>query len=280
MIPALTVTKYSGEKEAFSPQKLNNSLQRSGASSLIAEEIVQIITSTFPEQTTTKEIYKKAFSLLRKKKKHSAARYSLKRAIMELGPSGYPFEKFIAELFAAKGYTVKTNQTLNGQCVTHEIDVLAENHQETILVECKFGNAQSKISGVKVPLYIHSRFNDVTQMLHHNSLKTEKHYRCFIVTNTRFSEDATAYARCAGINLVSWDFPGKDSLREWVENSHLFPITILTSLNKQQKQKLIDQGIVLCRELSTNFSVTDQLNLSPRIMRNLRLELHDLVSLD
>ena len=42
---------------------------------------------------TTKEIYRRAFSMLRKASAHLAAEYKLKKAFQELGPSGYPFEK-------------------------------------------------------------------------------------------------------------------------------------------------------------------------------------------
>ena len=39
-----------------------------------------------------------AFNLLKANSKFVAAKYQLKRAIMELGPSGYPFESFISEV--------------------------------------------------------------------------------------------------------------------------------------------------------------------------------------
>lgn len=61
-----------------------------------------------------------------------AIRYDLKRALMELGPSGYPFEKLISDLLRKFGYRTKTNLTLQGKCVSHEIDVIAEKDGKKI----------------------------------------------------------------------------------------------------------------------------------------------------
>ena len=50
---------------------------------------------------------------------------------MKLGPTGYPFEDFIAKLLQADGYETKVRQILKGECITHEIDVIAEKNNKT-----------------------------------------------------------------------------------------------------------------------------------------------------
>ena len=80
---------------------------------------------------------------------------------MELGPSGFPFEKFISKLFEVQKYSVQTGQFVKGKCVTHEIDVIARKENEIVLAECKYRNTQGITVDVKTPLYIHSRFEDV-----------------------------------------------------------------------------------------------------------------------
>ena len=113
---------------------------------------------------TTKEIYHKAFELLHKEEKPIALKYSLKRAIMELGPSGFPFEKFVAEIFKFKGYTAETGKLVKGFCVEHEVDVVAWNKDKLIMCEAKFHNDPGMKSDLKVALYVKARFDDLRKM--------------------------------------------------------------------------------------------------------------------
>ncbi len=48
----------------------------------------------------------------------TADKYHLKNAIMELGPTAFPFEKFIAGILEAEGYQTLTDQIVQGNCVT------------------------------------------------------------------------------------------------------------------------------------------------------------------
>jgi hypothetical protein len=89
------ITKANGVKEIFKPDKLSQSLLNSGASEDIARGIVEHISRELQDGMSTSVIYDHAFYLLGKKAKPLAARYSLRRALGELGPSGFPFEKFM-----------------------------------------------------------------------------------------------------------------------------------------------------------------------------------------
>ena len=92
------IKKNSKESEPFSIQKLEQSLQRSGASKDEIETIISKINSAIYDGISSNEIYKKAFAELKKLNKTTASRYSLKRAIFDLGPTGYPFERLVAAL--------------------------------------------------------------------------------------------------------------------------------------------------------------------------------------
>jgi len=243
------IEKQSGEMEPFSSEKLRHSLQRSGASGMLVDEVEEALKDKLYEGITTAEIYKKAFQLLRKLKRSTAARYSLKKAIMELGPSGYPFEHFIGALLEKMGYEVKVGQVVQGHCIRHEVDVVAKNAHEQFMVECKFYNSQGKYCNVQVPLYIDSRFRDIEKNWRLASENNSLSFRGWVITNTRFTTDAMDYGRCVGLHLVSWDFPRHHSLKDMIEKAGLFPVTVLTSLNKKQKKILLDEGIVLCRQL-------------------------------
>jgi len=155
------ITKASGESVKFSEHKLISSLQRSGASKEQIASILNAIRNKLFEGISTKQIYKIAFNMLKENSKHIASKYHLKRAIMELGPSGYPFEHFIGEIFSYQGFSVKVGIIVKGQCVQHEIDVIAEKGNQLLMVECKYHNQQGIFCDVKIPLYINSRFIDV-----------------------------------------------------------------------------------------------------------------------
>lgn len=245
------IKKASGEKESFSVEKLKKSLIRSGADEQIAEEIAASIDAWVVNNTTTGNIYAKAFALLRKKQRKIASRYSLKKAIMELGPSGYPFEFLVGEIFKQRGYAVKVGQIIEGHCVTHEVDVIYTGDKEQGFVECKYYNTGGKHANVQVPLYIRSRVNDIINKRKCLPEFAEFSFNGWVVTNTRFTKDAEKYGLCSGLKLMGWDFPIGNSLKENIEKYHFFPITVLTVLTKKQKAQLLEKRIVLCRQLLT-----------------------------
>lgn len=157
----ITIIKANGEKVPFEIDKLKNSLKSSGASEEITQNIALKISKTLYEGMHTKEIYKKAFSMLRKTPSPTAAKYKLKKAIMQLGPTGFPFERYIAEILKYEGFNVKVGQIVKGHCVQHEVDVIAEKDNQHFMIECKFHSDSSRNCNVKIPLYIQSRFLDI-----------------------------------------------------------------------------------------------------------------------
>jgi hypothetical protein len=248
----ILITKASGEQVVFEESKLRNSLTKAGANEEAIARILYDIESQLYNGMSSKKIYQIAFGMLKKHSRPTAARYKLKHAIMELGPTGYPFEQFIGEVFRDQGFRVQVGVVEQGHCVTHEVDVLGEKDNRRIAVECKYGNRADKKVDVRVPLYIHSRFRDLSQewrkSLHHK----EKQYEGWIVTNTSFTEDAIRYGTCAGLHLIAWDFPKKGNLKDMIDYCHLHPVTSMTSLTQKEKQGLMDRGIVLCRDIIGN----------------------------
>lgn len=262
------IVKSSGEKMPFAPQKLRKSLLHSGAPSGEVDTIVQKVSEEIYEGMSTREIYNRAFALLRKYKKACASRYKLKKAIYELGPTGFPFEKFISAVLDHSGHQTCTNQIFRGQCVDHEIDVVAEDPEGTTLIECKFHSDEGKKCNVKIPLYIHSRFEDIVRW---NERKGETRVRlkpAWVVTNTRFTGDAQKYGKCAGLYLLSWNYPPKNSLKCRIDQSGLYPITVSTLLSAREKEFLLGRGVVLCKELLEAPYLLDHMGISdPRKKR-------------
>jgi len=274
----IRVKKNNGEYAAFNIEKLERALQRSGASSFEIEEVIRQMQAKLYDGITTKKIYQIAYAILRKRSQRVAGRYRLKKAIMELGPTGYPFEKFVGKLFEADGYKAVTGVQVEGKCVGHEVDVVAEKGNKKFMVECKFHSDTRKKSDVKVALYIHSRFLDVSAKWKVDENIPKMVYKGMVVTNTRFSEDAMQFGKCAGLKVVSWDYPQGNSLKDWIDRSGYHPITSLASLRHKEKQYLLEEGIVLCRQLSSDFSVLDKMKLSSLRLRKIKQETLDLVS--
>jgi len=241
----IQVRKNSGEIVAFDPDKLLRSLAKAGADQDTASDILNKVASSIVSGMSTKSIYKLAFRLLRKAGRHLAARYKLKQAFLELGPSGYPFEVFVAEIFRAEGYEVQAGLYMQGKCVSHEIDVLAEKGDQLLFMECKFHNSTNIVTDVKVPLYIHSRLLDLLAA----GAEERKHGKAWVVTNTRFTTDAITYGQCVGLGLLSWDFPAEDSLRRRADRLGIHPISCITSMSMKEKQILLEQKIVTTQQL-------------------------------
>lgn len=256
---SITVTKASGVQDVFSSEKLRTSLKKSGADDHTIDNILFEIESKLYDGISTKKIYQTAFSMLKRGSKSHAGRYNLKRAIMALGPSGFPFEKYIAAIFEWQGYKVQTQLFLEGVCVKHEIDVLAENDEYFLLTECKYHNSLGIVSNVKIPLYIQSRYRDVLSNWHKTSSKPLK---CCVVTNTKFSEDAIKYGTCVGLQLLGWDYPYNKSLGNLIDESGLYPVTCLTSLTNKEKASVLIEGFVLCKELLKKADVFKKIGVS------------------
>ena len=216
------VIKNSGKKEFFQPHKLKESLQRTKASPKLIKNVLDYIEKNVKNGMTTHDIYKKAFSLL-KEHPEPAKHYSLKRTIMDLGPDGHNFEQFVAKLFIKLGYHTKTNQIVQGHCVTHEVDVVATNAEETLFIECKFHNLPGTKSDVKTALYVYSRGEDIKDYLKLTNPDSITNPRVGLITNTSLTEDAIKYGLCKNMYLLAWNFPPNKGLETLMTRHNLYP---------------------------------------------------------
>lgn len=240
------VKKAGGEVVAFEEDKLRTSLFNAGASEELIDQIIKGVLPELEEVTTTKKIYKSAYKRLRSSSQKLAGKYKLKNAILEMGPSGYPFEHFVGHLLRYQGYEVEVGLNLQGRCLPHEVDIRAKNEETLIIGECKHHSQNGYKSDVKVPLYVHSRFRDIQAELSHQDQQMAE---CWIITNTRFTTDAQSYGACYNMKLISWDYPKKGNLKERIELSGYYPITCLYSLTKKEKENLMNNEVILCQEL-------------------------------
>jgi len=259
-VPVIMIKKNNGRFEEFSFEKLKRSLIKSGAKDAEVDLIFEKLKYELFDEISSKEIYRKAFKLLKKLDHMYASKYSLKKAVFDLGPTGHPFEKLVGALLKQNGYKTEVSVLLKGECVTHEIDVLAEKDGISYAIECKFHSNVKTVSNVKVPLYINSRFIDI-QKVWNRSDKTTKLEQGWLVTNTRFTEDAINYAKCVGLNLMSWDYPRGNGISNNIDKFGLYPITALAILKKYEKKQLIAKDIILIKELLDASHIMYELNI-------------------
>lgn len=270
------IKKASGQEELFDISKLERSLINAGADHSIVADIIEDINGWIFHGATTKKIYSRAFQLLKQKKTLAAIYYKLKQAIMELGPTGYPFETFIGKIFEKQGYEVLVGQTLEGYCVSHEMDVIATGKDIQHLVECKYRTAREKNITIQVPLYVRARIDDIIKKRKGLQEYQNLEFQGWVVTNTRFSSDSIDYARCSGLKLIGWDYPAGNSLKDIIEKERLYPLTLLGQLTVKEKQQLLEQGLVLCSELLKNPQLIDSLQLTKPKFNSLMRELREI----
>ena len=253
------IIKSSGDKVDFSISKLRNSLYRSGADEATVDNIINVVRDELYQGISTKEIYNRAFAMLKKSKSIYASKYKLKKAIYELGPTGFPFESFIGALLEYSGYQVEVGKIMQGKCVSHEVDVIASKNGQHIVAECKFHSEKTTTCNVKIPLYINSRYRDIVEQYKNTSKCPNEGW---VVTNTRFTADALTYGKCVGLHLLSWDYPKENGLKDRIDRLGLYPITVSTLLTNREKQFLLSRDIVLCRQLANDVFYLDHLGIS------------------
>ncbi|MBP6860052.1 MAG: restriction endonuclease [Candidatus Pacebacteria bacterium] len=269
-----TIVKADGTVEAFDPAKLIGSLTKAGATMASAERIAHVILSTSASSVMSAEVYRKAFSMLRREAKPAAARYALRRALLELGPSGHPFEDFIAELYTAEGWNVEWRKIVQGKCVSHEVDLFATRGEETIAGELKYHNDAFYKTDVKVALYVKARLDDVANC--QPGKRTCVITRGCLITNTKFTKHAIDYGKCSGVELIGWNYPAEGNLFDRIVASGIYPVSTLTTLKKAEKNLLIGERIVTTRGLKERREVLRKIGVPPSRIGSILAEIETL----
>lgn len=239
----ITVIKKSGEHVAFSEEKIIRSMQRVGVPFNLQPDVISHIRSRVQKDNsiTTDEIFYHIREFLKNKDKKSSLRFNLRQAVFDLGPTGFPFERYIERIFRQDGYKVDVDVIMSGECVSHEIDLVVEKNGVKEIVEAKFHNQNMGKTDVQVMLYTYARYLDVKEK---NGIQN-----VWVVTNTKLTTDAIAYASCKGMRAVAWNYPENGNLQDFVEDPKMYPVTILNSFSNEEKQRLLANNIVLASDL-------------------------------
>lgn len=287
MTKKIFVTKAEGDKEPFSVPKLRKSMFDSGASKKVIDSVIKKIQSHVRPGVSTSQIHRLAFQSLKSANKTYAARYNLKKAIMRLGPDGFPFERYLAALLERQGYEVFTNVVVQGKCITHEVDVIAEDTKRNVhaIIEAKFHSRPGRKTGSKDALYTYGRFLDIKEGWKIKERKGAKprgaKLESWLVTNTEMTYNAINYCNCVGIKPIAWSYPHSDkNIQGMIHNQCLYPITTLLTLNNSQKRILLDKNIILCSDLLKRREVLRKMGLKKGQVDQVILEVSNLCSVE
>jgi len=237
------VIKRDKRKELYDPKKVILTLQKIGLNDEEIEEILKEINIYLPSVVTTQELFKFIFHFLKNKQHPFTYRLNLKNALARLGPTGYPFEKFISHLLRFYGYETRHNLYLKGSCLSYEIDFEAKIEDVRYLGECKFHSDLRKKNDVKTVLYSYARFLDLQKTLGDK-------IHLWVVTNTRFTQEAIKFSKCYNFRLLSWDFPPGESLKDLIERKKLYPLSIFDFLSDSVLQKFFSYDLVLITDVA------------------------------
>lgn len=244
----IPVIKASEETQAYNGGKLLRSFKRAGASHALATNVRDRVERELTPRMTTEELFNRASKHLLKEDPVIAARYSLKRAIMALGPAGFLFEHYVGAILREYGFKTKLNQVMRGKCTTHEIDVLAEKGSEHFLLEAKYHNERGIKSDIKTIMYTYARLLDIEEV----QRKTEGgkfSHRAWLFTNTKLTSKAVTFGKCRGIRMTGWRYPRGESLEELIETKGLYPVTILPAVEGGVRERLAEAKLLFVRDL-------------------------------
>ena len=274
---SIIITKADGTTEPFKVEKLRRSLRRSGATKVETAAVLERVLAELQEGMHTQEIYRKAFSILHEQEIPAAARYSLRRALFSLGPTGFPFENFLARLFEAEGYETRINIELAGSCAIHELDVGAFKDDHSFVVEAKFHSRPGLKSDLQVAMYSYARLMDLQdKRICASAVCGVKEF--WLVTNTKFTTTATRYGECVGLTMLSWSYPHKNNLHDRIQRAGIYPVTVLQHLSNAQARTLIDHDAILCKDIVAQPHLLKHLHLADDKAQKVLREARDLTT--
>lgn len=239
----LYVTKANGEKKPFNFKKIESTCMKAGADIALAKKISHHVFDRSYNGISTKQIFRLISQFLSSKKNFAIRqRYGLKDSLLNMGPEGFFFEKFVGILLEKYGYETKSmGSFVFGRCAKHEIDIIAlyiETH-EKYLIECKYHSIPDVFTGLKESLYTHARFLDLVDQGFDKEM---------LVSNTKLSYDAIKYAQCIGQETLSWDYPYDNGLAQMITQKKIYPITLL-DINKNELAIFFKIGFILIEDI-------------------------------
>lgn len=266
----VTITKVDGRKEEFERKKVYGTCIRSGVPEEVAERISKEVEEEVYEGISSKKILDMVLEKLDKYKKHHSLLYNLKKAIADLDPKESEFEKYVRHILKEHGYETRWDEIIQGECIEHQIDVVAEKDDKKYIVECKHHVNPHRFCGLGTALQSWAVIDDLQEG--YEAGKTpEKFDNMWLVTNTKYSKHAINYSKAKGMLLTGWAYPKERDLRDYIQEKGLYPVTLLDVSEKRAK-KFSSAGILLLRDIADKPAdkLNSMVNIKEKDLKDIR----------
>lgn len=271
------VIKRTGETELFDPNKLCSSIIKAGGSENLTQQVCGIVSDSIDSGMSTEKIFTLTRRYLMEFDPGLAAVYSLDRGLSALGPSGFIFEQYVSAMFTEMGYKSSTSHYIPGEVVEHEIDVVAEKGNLVYIVEAKYKNDFRSKTHINQVMYADARIEDIRRKAQQEGDTRE--YYMWVVTNTRFTDNAINYVSKREVQLMGWDYPKFINLKKIAYEKKLWPITVLPSITKSVLKQCAREDIILVRHLypMTAEEIQQRFSTTQRLAKKLEQEILELM---
>jgi hypothetical protein len=245
---AVVVKKADGSFQPFDREKVVRTCLRMGADRQVAYDVAAKVETRLYDGISTSQVLRMIFQFMRRTKPSVGNLYDLRKGL-SLMVSKPEFEVFVRAILRRNGFEVTPNQILKGKCVQHEVDGIARKGGVTYFVEAKHHVNYHAPTGLDESRIARAVLEDVGEGYDVGScdLKID---RAMIVTNTRFSEEATQYGRCRNILQIGWSSPMNHGLQNLIEGVHLLPLSCIKGLGVDARLTLANVDIVLFEQIS------------------------------
>lgn len=274
----MDIIKASGGKEPFDREKLCRSLRRAGARKDVVDKVCGLVEREIRPGVSTEQVSIKASRYLKEENLLLAAKYNLRRAIMDLGPAGFLFEEYVAAILREYEYEAQVGQILRGKCVRHEIDIVAAKDGKHYFIEVKYHNSRGLKSDVQVAMYMYARYLDLKPAREKREQSRHTH-EAWLITNTKFTSRAIRYASCMGIHMTGWRYPKQGGIEDLIVKKALYPVTVLPSANRYVREQFAAGRLLFVKDLLAHSpqDLVKKFQLHAKTAKKLVQEAYDLV---
>ena len=199
---ALSVVKYSGESQAFDEEKVLKSITNSGVTREEALKILSKIKPSLYDGISTRNLYKLVYKTIDKESlKENVSLYRMRETLGKIG--SFEFEKFVKGLLEKRGFNCAYDLIVEGDCISHQIDIIAKKEDKVFYVEVKHHKNHHRDTGLGEVCEIWARYDDMRKGFEKG--KSNFDFSApWLFTNTKISSHGQKYAKCKSMKLTSW----------------------------------------------------------------------------
>lgn len=276
----MKIKDVHGGVKNYSSHHVKRSCTRAGFSEEEAEEIESRVFERAWEKITTRKLSSIVYSEMKKISEVYALRYRLRESIADLNPNYHEFEKYITKVLDMDGFDAdwSPRPKPQGECIEHEIDVVAKAHGETFVVECKHHYHHHRFTGLDIPMRQFARLEDLRRGHSHGISNSVSADRAWVIVNTKLSDHAKRYAECKNVRMTAWKYSNEGySLDDLVERNNAYPVTMLRPPH-HVRTELSKKDVLTVQDLmSLTDAQVDSINVKNGVLKNLQRTSENLV---